>query len=75
MSRTLTSKSTLETLKKDAKRWLKALRSSAPQSRSAGLPHAALPGAISGANALKRSASQLGNQSEPSVRHVRQTKT
>ena len=32
---------------------LLALRSSAPQSRSAGLPHAALPAAISGANAMK----------------------
>ena len=41
-------------------RWLEALRSSAPQSRSAGLPHAALPAAGSGANALKRSASGLG---------------
>jgi len=33
-------------------RWLEALRSSAPQSRSAGLPHAALPVTISGANGL-----------------------
>ena len=41
-------------------RWLEALRSSAPQSRSTSLPHAALPVAISGANALERSASGLG---------------
>jgi len=40
-------------------RWLEALRSSAPQSRSADLPHVALPVAISGTNALKRFASGL----------------
>jgi len=33
MSRALTSKSTLDTLKKDAKRWLKALRASDPSAR------------------------------------------
>jgi len=37
-------------------RWLEALRSSAPQSRSAGLPHAASPAAVSGANVIWRSA-------------------
>ena len=34
MSRTLTSKSTLETLKKDAKRWLKALRAGDARARA-----------------------------------------